>query len=226
MATQGYLLIDKPKNLTSHDVINILRKITGVKKIGHAGTLDPNATGLLIVGIGREFTKKLGYFASQVSKEYEAEIILGETRDTFDAEGAVIRVNSLVPSSDQVKLVLEKKIGRQKQIPPKFSAIKIQGRKAYELARKGESFMLEPRDVMVHSIDLLDYNYPKLKLLLKVSSGTYIRSLANDIGDMLGCGAYLNELRRTKIGKYSVYEADKLENIKPENWQGFVRLEI
>ncbi|MCS7091798.1 MAG: tRNA pseudouridine(55) synthase TruB [Patescibacteria group bacterium] len=226
MATQGYLLIDKPKNLTSHDVINILRKITGVKKIGHAGTLDPNATGLLIIGIGREFTKKLGYFASQVSKEYEAEIILGETRDTFDAEGAVIRVNSLVPSLDQIKLVLEKKIGRQKQIPPKFSAIKIQGRKAYELARKGESFMLKPKDVVVHSIDLLDYNYPKLKLLLKVSSGTYIRSLANDVGDMLSCGAYLNELRRTKIGKYSVCEADKLENIKPENWQRFVRLEI
>lgn len=224
--SQKYLLIDKPKGLTSHDVVDTLRKIIGVRKIGHAGTLDPNATGLLIIGIGRESTKNLCLLANQSTKEYEAEVFLGETRDTFDAEGKTVDTSNFVPELIEVELVLKKMIGKQKQLPPKFSAVKIGGKKAYELARKGRGIVMPPREVIVHSIDLINYNYPKLKFVTKVSSGTYIRSLAYDIGNLLGCGAYLKELRRLKIGRYSVNDAVALEKINSNNWQEFVRDKI
>lgn len=224
--SQKYLLIDKPKGLTSHDVVDTLRRITGVKKIGHAGTLDPNATGLLIIGIGRESTKNLWLLANQSTKEYEAEIFLGETKDTFDAEGMTISTSKFMPRLSEVELVLKKMIGKQKQLPPRFSAVKIGGKKAYELARKGLEFVIPSREVIVHSIDLINYNYPKLKFVTKVSSGTYIRSLAYDIGNLLGCGAYLKELRRLRVGMYSVNDAVGLEKLNSNNWQEFVRDKI
>ena len=209
------LLIDKPKGITSHDVVDAVRRATGERRVGHAGTLDPNATGLLIVGVGREFTKKLGSIAKDTEKTYEAEIFLGETRDTDDSEGKILTKSTefTPPDKDTINRVLKEFIGEQNQMPPSFSAIKMKGKKAYELARKGINPNLESRKVVIHSIKLISYNYPILKIVCKVSSGTYIRSLARDIGEKLGCGAYLRELRRVRIGKFSVEKAIGLQEL-------------
>lgn len=225
-----FLLIDKPKDVTSHDVVDVIRRVTGEKKVGHAGTLDPNATGLLIIGVGRQSTKKLGRLSKETKKAYEAEIFLGEERDTFDSEGKIIRSYSSsqktedkkdVPSLSKVKKIVKKFIGPQKQIPPIYSAVKVKGKKAYELARKGEKVKLLPRKVTVYSIKLLSYNYPVLKINCTVSSGTYIRSLARDIGRALTCGAYLKNLRRTQIDGYLLRNSVKLGDITTKNWQSY-----
>lgn len=216
-----FLLIDKPKGITSHDVIDKVRKITAEKKVGHAGTLDPNATGLLIVGIGRESTKKLGDISKNTDKVYEAEILFGEERDTDDAEGVVISKTKgeLTPGEDEIKILLKTLVGKQKQIPPTYSAIKVKGKKAYIKARKGESVYLSPRKIKIYSIKLNNYNYPILQITVRVSSGTYIRALARDIGRKLGVGAYLNNLNRNAIGEYKLKNAVKLENLTKDSWK-------
>lgn len=207
------LLIDKPQGITSHDVIYKLRKLLGEKRIGHAGTLDPNATGLLIVGVGREFTKKLGELTTGTTKTYEAEIVLGATSTTEDAEGEIINSNSqAIPEKHLVEEILKTFEGEQFQVPSSHSAIKIEGKKAYQLARKGLEVKLEPRKIVIHSIKLVEYEYPILKLECEVSAGTYIRALARDIGKKLETGAYLKNLRRTKIGEFSVTNAVRLDN--------------
>jgi len=210
-----FLLIDKPKGITSHGVVDEVRKITGERRVGHAGTLDPNATGLLIVGVGREATRKLGEVAENTKKTYEGEIFLGEERDTDDSEGVVIAKAKgfLPPSFAEIKKVLGQFVGEQEQTPPAYSALKIKGKKAYELARAGKKVELKPRKIIIHSIKLLNYQYPLLIIRTTVSSGTYIRALARDIGKRLGCGGYLKELRRTSIGEFSVVNAVKLENL-------------
>lgn len=209
------LLIDKPKGITSHDVIDRVRRITGERRVGHAGTLDPNATGLLIVAVGREFTKKLGDLTKNTNKTYEAEITLGQTSTTDDSEGEISEFsNPQKFQKEDIVRVLDTFKGEQLQIPPIYSAIKLKGKKAYELARKGREITLEPRKVTIHSIKLDDYNYPILKITCEVSSGTYIRALARDIGKKLGTGAYLSNLRRIKIGDYDIQDATKLDNIK------------
>ena len=209
------LLIDKPKGITSHDVVDHVRKITGERRVGHAGTLDPSATGLLIVGVGRESTKKLGDLTKNTTKTYEAEIILGATSDTDDSEGQITKKVILKKLfENDVGKVLSQFVGEQEQVPPVYSAIKLKGKKAYELARKGKQVDLKPRKIVIHLIKLLDYKYPKLNIACEVSSGTYIRALARDIGQKLGTGGYLNNLRRTKIGKFSVHDASMLDNIK------------
>src|SRR3989344_6091224 len=171
-----FLLIDKPKGITSHDVIDKIRKITGEKKVGHAGTLDPNATGLLIIGVGRDSTKKLSLITKD-EKTYEAEVYLGEERDTDDDEGMLISkaTGVLAPSKEEIDLTLSNFIGTQEQIPPPYSAIKLKGKKAYELARKGKVVKLKPRKITVYSIKALSYSYPTLEIETIVSSGTYIR---------------------------------------------------
>lgn len=210
-----FLLIDKPKGITSHDVVDEVRKVSGESKVGHAGTLDPNATGLLIVGVGRESTKKLGKIAKNTRKTYEAEIFLGEERDTDDVEGITISKAKgfLVPRRGEIEKTLDSFIGEQTQVPPAYSALKIKGKKAYELARKGKKVELKSRKVVVHSIELVHYKYPILEIVVGVSSGTYIRALARDIGKKLGCGAYLRNLRRTKIGKFDIKDAAKLDEV-------------
>ena len=215
-----FLLIDKPKGMTSHDVIDGVRRITGERRVGHAGTLDPNATGLLIVGVGREATRKLGKIAKDTKKTYIAEIFLGETRDTDDVEGKTVKSTSLSLRLNQreIKQILKKFAGEQEQVPPAYSAIKIKGKKAYELAREGKSLSLSSRKVVIYSIKLLKYKYPVLKIETEVSSGTYIRALARDIGEKLGCGAYLKNLRRTGIGNYKIENAVVLEKISKDNW--------
>lgn len=209
------LLIDKPKGITSHDVVDKVRKISGERRVGHAGTLDPNATGLLIVGVGREATKKLGEITKSTKKTYEAEIFLGEERDTDDAEGVTISKAKglLPPGKNEIRKILASFMGEQKQTPPTYSALKIKGRKAYELARKGKKIELKPRKIAVYSIKLVDYQYPILKIRTTVSSGTYIRALARDIGKKLSCGAYLRNLRRTRVGKFDIKDAKKLEGL-------------
>jgi len=218
-----FLIIDKPKDITSHDVVDKVRKITEERKVGHAGTLDPNATGLLIVAVGRESTKKLKILSGK-DKEYDAEIYLGEERDTDDVQGEVIakaEVN-FFPRRAQVEKALKNFVGMVMQTPPNYSAIKIKGRKAYELSRKGKKPKLEPRKVKIYGIKLISYNYPKLTIKVKVSSGTYIRSLARDIGRELGCYAYLNNLRRVSIGKYSISSAVSMDKLNKDNWKNYV----
>ena len=218
-----FLLVDKPKGITSHDVVDKIREIAGEKKVGHAGTLDPNATGLLIVGVGRKATKNLGKIIKH-KKTYEAEIFLGEERNTDDVEGFVASKAKgfLAPSEKEVRLILTSFLGKQKQKPPAFSAIKIKGKKAYELARKGIKVDLELRDIIIYHLKLVSFKYPILLIEATVSSGTYIRALARDIGQRLGCGAYLKELRRTKIGNYSLESATLLKNVTRKNWKSLL----
>ncbi len=218
----GFLLIDKPKGKTSHDVIDELRKITKIKKIGHSGTLDPIATGLLILGIGREATKKLSQF-QKLDKEYWARIRLGAISDTFDVQGKImeIKVNE-IPTKEKVEKVLRSFEGEILQTPPPYSAKKIKGVKLYELARKGILVAPKPKKVKIYKIELLKFKWPYLEIKINCSSGTYIRSLANDIGKKLGCGALVEELKRTKIGEFSLDKAVSLSEISPQNWQKFI----
>lgn len=216
-----FLLIDKPKRITSHDVVDKIRRITGERKVGHAGTLDPNATGLLLVAIGRESTKKLSGFLG-LKKEYSASIRLGEVRDTDDSDGLVIKTSDIKPDRERIIKVLGGFEGKQMQIPPAYSAVKIHGRKAYELARKGKKVKLNPRKIVVYSLELIDYKYPLLKIDFLVSGGTYIRALARDVGEKLGCGAYLENLRRTRIGKFSLFDSVKLDELRESNWKEFL----
>lgn len=216
----GFLLINKPTGITSFDVIYKLRKITGVKKIGHAGTLDPFASGLLIVAVGREATKQISKYLKQ-DKTYVATLKLGFETDTYDLEGENKSVSDKQPSLKQVQEVLKSFEGKQKQIPPMFSAKKIKGKKLYDLARQGIEVERQPVDIEIFNINLIEYNYPELKIETKVTSGTYIRSLGHDIGKKLGVGAYLTALQRTSIGEFSLDQAKILEQLN-QNWQQYL----
>jgi tRNA pseudouridine55 synthase len=212
----GILLINKPLGWTSHDVVakvrSLLGQATGQKiKVGHTGTLDPMATGLMILVIG-SYTKRAAEF-SKLDKTYAAELTLGATSSTADAEGEIVQQSKKVPTQGEVEQVLESFTGEIEQIPPIFSAIKVNGQRAYKLARAGTEVKLESRRVKINSLLLTEYAYPKLKFTADVSSGTYIRSLAVDIGENLGTGAYLSALKRTIVGNYSLDEAFDLEDL-------------
>jgi tRNA pseudouridine55 synthase len=218
----GFILIDKPEGPTSHDIVNGLRKLTGIRKIGHAGTLDPFATGLLILGIGREATKNLSRI-QKLDKEYVAKIRLGGVSNTYDRTGKIILKENIEPiSKEKVKKIVTEFIGEISQVPPIFSAKKIKGKKLYQLARKGEKLEPEPIIVCIEYIKLLEYDWPFVEIKVACSSGTYVRSLANDLGQKLGCGGYLEELCRTKIGSFSLTEAINLQQLNPNNWRSFV----
>lgn len=222
-----FLLIDKQKGITSHDVVQKIRRLTKTKKVGHAGTLDPNATGLLIIAIGRDSTKKLGNLTLHTTKEYEAEIHLGEVRDTYDAEGKIISKNDFEPTKETVTKAVKSFVGTSNQTPPIYSAIKLNGKKAYELARKGKDVVLKKRKITIHSIESISYRYPTLKFVVACSAGTYIRSLAFDIGETLTCGAYLKNLRRTKIGDFDVKDAYPLDSLTEKNIESYmISLEV
>ncbi|MBI5621635.1 tRNA pseudouridine(55) synthase TruB [Candidatus Falkowbacteria bacterium] len=222
-----FLLINKPAGITSHDVILGLRKITGEKTIGHAGTLDPFATGLLIVAVGRESTSWLQKFL-KLDKEYTATLRLGTATDTHDKTGKLLPAKLSTPSSQlpalnkkQIKNVLKNFTGKQLQTPPMYSAKKVAGQKLYQLARQGQTVERVPQRITIYQIKLLSYHYPELKIRVACSSGTYLRTLAHDIGQQLGCGAYLEELQRTKIGKYKLRQAVTLDKLTVNNWQKF-----
>lgn len=211
---KNLLLVNKPKGMTSHDVVDQMRRITKIRKIGHGGTLDPNATGLLIIGVGREGTRQLGNISKGLGKTYIAEIELGRESTTDDPEGVLTEVSSLVPDVESINRVVAKFLGTISQKPPVFSAIKIGGKKSYNEARRGNQIDLPDRTVTVHKIKLIEYSYPILVLECTVSSGTYIRALARDIGRELNTGAYLKNLKRTRIGKYRLEDAADLEHIR------------
>lgn len=220
----GLLLIDKPPGWTSFDVVAKVRgmrraafRASGIAptkkqlRVGHAGTLDPFATGLLIVLLG-SFTKRSDEFLKQ-AKTYEATIVLGATSTTGDPEGEITKHQSEAPDEALLRTVLAAHTGVITQTPPAFSAIKIAGKRAYKLARNGEDVEIPPRQVTIHSLELVRYGYPELVIRTHVGSGTYIRSLAEDIGTALGTGAYCRQLRRTAIGEYGIDDAVTVESL-------------
>jgi tRNA pseudouridine55 synthase len=185
-------------------------------KVGHAGTLDPNATGLLVVLVGN-YTKRQAEFM-KLDKIYAAEIKLGASSDTDDADGHVVEQQvTTQPKLTDIKRVLNTQLGQLEQVPPQYSAIKQAGKKAYEAARQGQRVEFKPRSVTIHSIGDLIYDWPTLEFTTHVSSGTYIRSMARDIGKALGTGAYLNELRRESIGPYKLADALSINQLSPDN---------
>jgi tRNA pseudouridine55 synthase len=221
---QGLLLVDKPKTWTSFDVVNYVRKmvaeIEGKKpkncKVGHTGTLDPLATGLLVLVVGKEYTRRAGEF-SKLDKTYEVTMKLGETSTTADDEGEKTVVSDTVPSEKAVLEALEGLQGHIMQTPPVYSAMKINGQRAYKLARAGKVVELEARPVTIYENRLTSYEYPFVKFTSRVSSGTYIRSLVEDLGKVLETGAYMSDLRRTAIGQFKLSEACQVSDLKTES---------
>jgi tRNA pseudouridine55 synthase len=209
---EGILLVDKARGHTSFSLVHTLRKRLGVKKIGHAGTLDPFATGVMVMLIGRRYTRLSDQFLCS-DKEYIAEVYLGITTDTYDCEGAVTSRSSLIPSLEQIQEALTHFQGEIEQIPPMYSAKKVQGKKLYELARKGQEIARAPVKVKVE-IHLIHYDYPYLELQIVCSKGTYIRSLGNDLGKLLGCGAHLSNLKRTRSGQFCLQDCVKEEELQ------------
>lgn len=210
--TSGILLVDKQAGSTSFHLVSLLRKLTRIQKIGHAGTLDPFATGVMVMLIGSEYTKKSDQFLNS-NKQYRATLHLGITTDTYDIDGQILEENNSIPTLSQIEQVLSTFQGEIEQIPPMYSAKKIQGKKLYELARKGIEIERPPAKVTLH-IQRLRYEYPKLEILVDCSKGTYIRSLAFDIGKALGTGAHLSSLLRTQSGSFSLAECIAEENLK------------
>lgn len=221
---QGLLLVDKPADWTSFDVVNYVRRIVatveGKKpkncKVGHSGTLDPFATGLLILLIGKEYTRRASEF-SKLSKTYEMTMRLGQTSTTGDPEGEVTDVSDRQPTREAIETALEQFRGDIQQIPPAFSAVKVNGVRAYKLARDGKEVVIDARPVTIHRLELLDYTYPEVKLVADVSSGTYIRTLIEDLGQVLQTSAYTTQLRRTHIATHSVLKAEVVSDLIGDN---------
>ena len=210
------VLIDKPTGMTSFGVVVRVRRVlteqAGRKvKVGHTGTLDPFATGLMILVTGKKCREAEHY--TKLDKWYEAQIVLGQTSSTGDPEGELTAVSDRRPTEAEIGAVLERFTGEIQQTPPVFSAIKIDGQRAYKLARQGKEVNMPSRNVTIYSLELISYEYPHMNIRTHVSSGTYIRTLAQDIGEALGTGAYCRELRRTKIAKYDIADAKTLADL-------------
>ena len=207
----GILIVDKPRGLTSHDVVNHVRRLTGQRRVGHAGTLDPLATGVLVLCVGQ--ATRLAEYVAGCDKTYRAEIVLGVTTDTYDADGHVTGLRPVEVALDQIQIALSSFVGDILQTPPAFSAIKQGGEPLYRAARSGEAVTLAPRPVHIAEIRLLDYKAPLLVVEVDCSKGTYIRSLAHDLGQRLGCGAHLSALVRLRSGRFSLADAASLEDL-------------
>jgi tRNA pseudouridine55 synthase len=201
-AISGVLVVDKPVGLTSHDVVQIVRRGTNIRRAGHTGTLDPRASGVLVILIGPAV--RLSEYVSASDKRYQAIVRLGTTTDTYDSDGNVTSSKPVDIGEVQFEETLKTFIGEIEQTPPPYSAVKIKGRKAYEMAREGEEVDLQPRKIQVFNLELLEWTPPEAVIDVYCSSGTYVRSLANDLGTSLGCGAYLVGLRRTKSGRFTL----------------------
>lgn len=209
----GVLVVDKPVGLTSHDVVQIIRRGTGIRRAGHTGTLDPRASGVLVVLVGPAV--RLSEYVSASDKRYQATIRLGSSTDTYDAEGRITGGASIENvSEEQFESILDQFVGEIEQTPPPYSAVKVHGQKAYDLAREGEEVSLEPRKIQVYSLELLEWAPPEVVVDVFCSSGTYVRSLANDLGNALGCGAHLVGLRRTKSGRFTLRDAVPLRRLQ------------
>jgi tRNA pseudouridine55 synthase len=208
----GVLVVDKPKGITSFDVVREVRRALKVKKVGHTGTLDPMATGVLPICIGD--ATKIAQFITEASKAYDATVKLGATTDTLDAEGKVLETRAVpVLNRELIERTFDKFRGTFAQVPPMYSAVKIGGKRLYELARAGEEVERAPRQVTVHELLLRDFSADELKLSVSCSKGFFVRTLGAEIGESLGCGAHLTALRRTQSGPFSLAQAVPLEKI-------------
>lgn len=212
----GILLVDKPQGMTSHDIVARMRRVFKIKKIGHAGTLDPMATGLLLILVGKA-TKASQYLMS-TDKTYAGTVKLGEITDSQDAEGEVVATKPVPELTEtEVAEAIKTFLGDQYQTPPMYSAKKINGQKLYKLARQGKEVEREPRVIHVSRYEMTQLDLPEISFLVTCSKGTYVRTLANDLGERLGCGGHLCALRRTAVGQFSIEDANTLEEIENMN---------
>ncbi len=213
MPPEGLLLVDKPKGMTSHDVVDAVRRALGTRKVGHAGTLDPMATGLLLVGVGRA-TRLLRYLGD-LPKTYEGTGVLGVETTTLDADGEVTRTGDVAVTREELDRAASELLGNSMQRPPAFSAVKVGGRKLYEAARKGETLEAAPRPIRVDAFEILTLEPAAFGFRVTCSGGTYVRVLVADVGSRLGCGAHLGRLRRIAIGPFEVRAAAPPEDLGP-----------
>lgn len=210
----GIFAVYKPRGISSYDVIRRIKRMSSEHRIGHGGTLDPEAEGVIVIAVGREYTKQLQPVLKGTSKTYEASLYLGATSETDDAEGPITRTDpeKVGPciSLSQLAVTLETFLGTSLQTPPRYSAIKIEGESAYKKARRGEEFEIAPKEIHIASIELMSYDYPHLTIRVTCGSGTYIRVLARNIGEKLGTGAYLTGLKRTAVGSFTEKDCIRL----------------
>ncbi len=225
MKNFGLIVVDKPVGPTSHQVVSLVRRGARIRKVGHAGTLDPRASGVLILCLGA--ATRLSEYLSTASKCYEALIRFGTSTDTYDADGAFVRSTGTAPSLEAIRDTLPDFRGSIDQLPPPYSAIKVKGTKAYELARQGREVELKARRVTIYRLEILSFESPDLSVLIDCSAGTYVRSLAHDLGERLSTGAHLAALRRTMAGPFSIDDAVPLAKLEvgfmTEKWEQYVR---
>lgn len=214
---EGVLNVDKPEGMTSHDVVQRVRRVSGVRRIGHTGTLDPLATGVLVLCIGR--ATRLSEYLLEQAKTYETSVRLGQTTTTYDAEGEVVAERPIAVDEATIAAALEAFRGEIAQRPPAYSAVKQDGVPLYKLARQGVAVERPLRHVTVYALELLAWREPLLDLRVHCSSGTYIRALAHDLGEALGCGGYVTALRRTAVGAFRADESVPLETLQADTWQ-------
>ncbi len=208
----GVFVVDKPVGLTSHDVVQIVRRGTGIRRAGHTGTLDPRASGVLVILLGPAV--RLSEFVSASDKRYQATVRLGSRTETYDAESEPSEEMPVNVTEEEFIELIKGFEGESEQVPPPYSAVKVKGEKAYDLARKGEDVELEPRIINVYNLDLLEWAPPEVVVDVYCSSGTYVRSLANDLGEKLGIGAHLVGLRRTRSGQFTLRDAISLRRLR------------
>lgn len=214
----GILVINKPAGITSHDVVDVIRRRFNMRRVGHAGTLDPMATGVLVVLTGK--ATKLSNTFIRDDKEYVATLFLGKSTDTQDSEGRVVKEKELNgPEEDSARKALGSFLGEIKQVPPMVSAKKHKGKKLYELARKGKTVAREPCSITIYEIELLDFSPPEIVFRVRCSKGTYVRTLCEDIGNALGYPAHMSALTRTRSGRFSLQEASELETVSEKDLQ-------
>ena len=218
---EGILNIDKPAGLTSHDVVQKVRRIGDIRRVGHTGTLDPLATGLLIICVGRA-TRLAEYLVDQ-PKTYLATIRLGQATSTYDAEGPVLNETAVTVSEEEVANALNQFRGPISQVPPMFSAVKQNGQRLYKYARAGLELERPARQVTIYELRLLLWEKPNLHVLLVCSAGTYVRSIAHDLGQVLGCGGHITALRRTAVGDFNVENAIPLAELSQDNWLDYLQ---
>ena len=225
----GCVVVDKPAGMTSHDVVDVVRRALGTRKVGHAGTLDPDATGVLVLGVGKG--TKLLQFVTGADKTYTGEIVFGTATSTLDAAGEVTGTWDMAPTPDEVETAAAALTGEIEQVPPMVSAVRVDGRRLHELAREGKEVDRPPRSVTVHRFDTASTTDPLVyRLDVHCSSGTYIRSLAADVGTALGGGAHLRDLRRTSVGPFTLDDAGRADDPElrplPEMLRGMARIDL
>jgi tRNA pseudouridine55 synthase len=217
----GILNLNKPKGITSHDVVNIVRRVSGIRKVGHAGALDPMATGVLLACVGK--ATRLAEYLTRSEKGYLATVQLGVETDTHDADGKVIKTSSVSLERSDVEAALNDFRGLIEQVPPMYSAIKQGGKPLYKLARQGITVERESRQATISHLEMTDWSPPNFALKVSCSAGTYVRSLVHDLGRQLECGAHLTDLTRIFSGQFNIEEAIPLQDLTADNWQSYLR---